>query len=73
MKRILLSIAMLAVTVTMMAQANVYFTKDISSQAMPQSYNIFRIDGTPVGTNMKSLDALSEGLYIINGKKVAIK
>ena len=45
----------------------------ISSQAMPQSYNIFRIDGTPVGTNMKSLDALSEGLYIINGKKVAIK
>ena len=45
----------------------------ISSQAMPQSYNIFRIDCTPVGTNMKSLDALSEGLYIINGKKVAIK
>ena len=45
----------------------------ISSQAMPQSYNIFRIDGTPVGTNMKSLDTLSEGLYIINGKKVAIK
>ena len=45
----------------------------ISSQAMPQSYNIFRIDSTPVGTNMKSLDALSEGLYIINGKKVAIK
>ena len=45
----------------------------IFSQAMPQSYNIFRIDGTPVGTNMKSLDALSEGLYIINGKKVAIK
>ena len=45
----------------------------IPSQAMPQSYNIFRIDGTPVGTNMKSLDALSEGLYIINGKKVAIK
>ena len=40
---------------------------------MPQSYNIFRIDGTPVGTNMKSLDALSEGLYIINGRKVAIK
>ena len=28
----------------------------ISSQAMPQSYNIFRIDGTPVGTNMQSLD-----------------
>ena len=45
----------------------------ISSQAMPQSYNIIRIDGTPVGTNMKSLDTLSEGLYIINGKKVAIK
>ena len=43
------------------------------SRHMPQSYNIFRIDGTPVGTNMKSLDTLSEGLYIINGKKVAIK
>ena len=40
---------------------------------LPQSYNIFRIDGTPVGTNLKSLNGLSEGLYIINGKKVAIK
>ena len=34
MKRILLSIAMLAMTVTMMAQANVYFTKDISAESL---------------------------------------
>lgn len=36
----------------------------------PHSYNIFRIDGTPVATNAKSLDGLAKGAYIINGKTV---
>ena len=38
-----------------------------------QSYNIFRIDGTPVATNAKSLSGLAEGIYIINGSKRVIK
>ena len=46
MKRILLTIAMLAVTVTMMAQANVYFTKDISAESLQKIYEVLGVPAT---------------------------
>ena len=36
------------------------------------SYTVFTLEGKQVMKNAKSLDGLSKGIYIINGKKVAI-
>lgn len=38
MKRTILSIAMMAVSTAMMAQANVYFTKEISAESLQKVY-----------------------------------
>jgi len=37
-----------------------------------QRFNVFRLDGTEVRRNAESLDGLSSGIYVVNGKKVIL-
>ena len=37
-----------------------------------QRFNVFRLDGTVVRRNAESLDGLSSGIYVVNGKKVIL-
>lgn len=43
MKRTILSIAMMTITTAMMAQANVYFTKEISAESLQKVYEALGI------------------------------
>lgn len=58
---------------TLIDLADMTGIKQTNAQGEPQSYNIFRIDGTCVAINAKNLDGLQEGIFIINGKKQIIK
>lgn len=46
MKRTILSIAMMAVATAMMAQANVYFTKEISAESLQKVYEALGVPAT---------------------------
>ncbi len=46
---------------------------DELSMKEQQSYNIFTIEGKTVAINVKSLEGLDSGIYIINGKKQIIQ
>ena len=37
-----------------------------------QRYNVFTVDGIKLQTNAKSLDSLTPGVYIVNGRKTTI-
>ena len=37
-----------------------------------QRYNVFTVDGIKLLTNAKSLDSLTPGVYIVNGRKTTI-